>query len=293
MKNAELIFIPAPVRGHLISMVELAKLLISRNQSLSVTIFIMKFPYDTGVNSYIESLETNPIPRLAILEVPLSSSEAYKFESYYTMIPTFIDSHVTIVKNAVMAQPDRAVAALVLDVFCVSMIDMAKELNIPSYVYFTSGASYLGVLFHLQGLTDYENEDIYEYKDSDAELSVCCFNNRVPAKSLVADDKVPSVYAVGPNLNLTSARQNSDEVAEILKWLDGKPVSSVVFLCFGSFGSFTEVQMIESKIREVMKDGSEIRKRVSEMKGKSRAAVAENGSSYISLGRLIEDIIAT
>ena len=63
-------------------------------------------------------------------------------------------------------------------------------------------------------------------------------------QSLVADDKVPSVYAVGPNLNLTSARQNSDEVAEILKWLDGKPVSSVVFLCFGSFGSFTEVQVL-------------------------------------------------
>ena len=70
------------------------------------------------------------------------------------MIPTFINSHVTNVRNAViaMAQPDRAVAALVPDVFCVSMIDMAKELNIPSYVYFTSGAGYPGILFHLNGL---------------------------------------------------------------------------------------------------------------------------------------------
>ncbi|WOG92907.1 hypothetical protein DCAR_0312185 [Daucus carota subsp. sativus] len=52
MKNAKLIFVPAPVRGHLIAMVELAKVLIAGNESLSVTIFIMKFPYDTSVNSY-------------------------------------------------------------------------------------------------------------------------------------------------------------------------------------------------------------------------------------------------
>ncbi|WOH02436.1 hypothetical protein DCAR_0521825 [Daucus carota subsp. sativus] len=62
---------------------------------------------------------------------------------------------------------------------------------------------------------------------------------------------------------------------------------------FSKIAVVIDAKMIESKIREVMKDGSEIRKRVSEMKGKSRAAVAENGSSYISLGRLIEDIIAT
>ncbi|KAK1396514.1 UDPGT domain-containing protein [Heracleum sosnowskyi] len=54
-----------------------------------------------------------------------------------------------------------------------------------------------------------------------------------------------------------------------------------------------EAKIIESKIREVMKDGSDLRKKVNEIKGKSRAAMAENGSSYINLGRLIEDIIAT
>lgn len=473
MKNVELIFVPAPVRGHLISMVELAKLLINRNESLSVTIFIMKFPYDIGVSSYMDSLSSNPIPRFSILKIPPSNSESYKSQSYHTMISTFIESHVTNVKNEVVAmtQPDRAarLAGFVLDIFCVSMIDIANELNVPAYVYLTSGASYLGIILHLQAMTDYEKKDIIsEYQKSDAQLSIPYFKNQVPAKvlpaicldekgsevtlswgrkfremkgiivntfaeletyavqSLIADTKIPPVYAVGPNLNITSLGQDIDGAADVFTWLDEKPLSSVVFLCFGSYGSFLEDQVreialalehsghpflwslrpvgieshlkryanlddilppgflertsgigkvigwapqvavlshhavggfvshcgwnsilesvwfgvpvatwplyaeqqlnafemvnelemavdicidyehhafsknkviieakiMESKIREVMKDGSDIRKRVAEIKGQSRAAMAVNGSSYSNLNRLIEDIVA-
>ncbi|KAK1396503.1 Glycosyltransferase [Heracleum sosnowskyi] len=472
MKNSELIFVPAPVRGHLISMVELAKLLINRNESISVTICIMKFPYDIGVSSYMDSLSNNPIPRFSILQIPPSNSESYKSQSYHTMISTFIDSHVTNVKNEVVAmtQPDRStrLAGFVLDIFCVSMTDIAKQLNVPAYVYLTSGASYLGIILHLQAMVDYQKKDISEYKDSDAQLSVPYFKNQVPAKvlpaicldekaseltlswgrklretkgiivntfveletyavqSLIADTKIPPIYAVGPNLNITSVGQDIDEAADVFAWLDEKPLSSVVFLCFGSYGSFLEDQVkeialalehsghpflwslrpvgieshlkkyanlddilppgflertsgigkiigwapqvavlshravggfvshcgwnsilesvwfgvplatwplyaeqqlnafqvvkeleiavdicidyehhafskykviieakiIESKIREVMKDGSDIRKRVTEINGQSRAVMAENGSSYINLDRLIEDLVA-
>ena len=289
MKNAELIFVPAPVRGHLISMVELAKLLIDRNESLSVTVFIIKFPYDTGLSSYVESLSNNPIPRFTILEIPESNAESYKTQSYHTMISTFIEGHVTNVKNEVIAmtQPDGAtrLAGFVLDIFCVSMIDMAKELKIPSYVYLTSGASYLGIILHLQAMKDYQQKDISEYQNSDAQLSVPYFKNQVPAKvlpaicldergsevmllcgrkfreikglivntfmeletyavqSLVDDIKIPPVYAVGPNLNITSVGQDIDEAADVFTWLDEKPPSSVVFLCFGSYGSFLEDQV--------------------------------------------------
>ncbi|KAL1817395.1 hypothetical protein DCAR_0521824 [Daucus carota subsp. sativus] len=473
MKNAELIFVPAPAMGHLISMVELAKTLISRDESLSVTICIIKFPYDMGVTSYVESLSNNPTPRLSTLEIPPSDSESYKSQSHHTVFYNFMKSHVTNVRDQVVAmtRADQStrIAAFILDIFAVSMIDMAKELNIPSYVYSTSGADYLGILLHLQAMKDYENKDMGEYKNPDAELSVPYFRNQVPAKvlpamcldqggseitllwgrkfretkglivntfveleayvveSLMADDRIPPVYSVGPNLNLSSRGQDSDEAADILKWLDEKPLSSVVFLCFGTFGGFpedqvkeialalehsghpflwslrpvkkeghlskytnlddilppgflertsgtgkiigwapqlavlshravggfvshcgwnsilesvwfgvpmatwpsyaeqqlnafemvselglavdicmdyahhgfskceliVEAEIIKSKINEVMKDGSDIRKRVAEIKGKSRAAVAENGSSYVNLGRLIEDILAT
>ena len=289
MKNAEIIFVPAPGRGHLIYMVELAKLFIQRNESVSVTIFIIKFPFDTGVSSYMKSLSNHPMPRFTILEIPPSYSELYKSHNFHTLFSAFIEGHVTNVRDQVMAmrQPDypTRVAGLVVDIFCVSMIDVAKELSVPTYVYSASGAGFLSIVLHLQAMTDFQEEDISEYENSDAQLSVPYFRNQVPAKvlpaicldkagsqlmllcarkfretkgliintfaeletyaveSLMTDNKIPPVYAVGPNLDISAGDEDCDEVADILKWLDEKPLSSVVFLCFGSFGSFPQDQV--------------------------------------------------
>ncbi|KAK2641417.1 hypothetical protein Ddye_023180 [Dipteronia dyeriana] len=58
----------------------------------------------------------------------------------------------------------------------------------------------------------------------------------------------PSVYTVGPLLYL-NGQPNSDldkgERQKILKWLDNQPESSVVFLCFGTAGSFSPAQVRE------------------------------------------------
>lgn len=55
--------------------------------------------------------------------------------------------------------------------------------------------------------------------------------------SLADDDKVPPIYPVGPVLHF-SEDKNEEEVIQIMRWLDDQPPSSVVFLCFGSMGSF-------------------------------------------------------
>ncbi|KAJ0028267.1 hypothetical protein Pint_36654 [Pistacia integerrima] len=62
-------------------------------------------------------------------------------------------------------------------------------------------------------------------------------------------DSVPPVYTVGPVIDLES---QSDKLVldvtrrnEIMKWLDDQPDSSVVFLCFGSWGSFGEERVKE------------------------------------------------
>ncbi|XP_057440841.1 anthocyanidin 3-O-glucosyltransferase 2-like [Lotus japonicus] len=49
------------------------------------------------------------------------------------------------------------------------------------------------------------------------------------------------IYPVGPILN----PKDNGETHEILTWLDEQPPSSVVFLCFGSRGSFDEAQVTE------------------------------------------------
>ncbi|XP_073060820.1 anthocyanidin 3-O-glucosyltransferase 2-like [Primulina eburnea] len=68
----------------------------------------------------------------------------------------------------------------------------------------------------------------------------------------LSDGKIPKVYPVGPILNLSdqtdchgSSSQSAENRDEVMKWLDNQPDSSVVFLCFGSMGSFEETQVKE------------------------------------------------
>ncbi|KAK9669907.1 hypothetical protein RND81_13G163100, partial [Saponaria officinalis] len=58
------------------------------------------------------------------------------------------------------------------------------------------------------------------------------------------DKRILPIYPVGPILELKrDGEADSEEKRSIMKWLDGQPVSSVVFLCFGSMGSLDEEQV--------------------------------------------------
>ncbi|XP_073144107.1 anthocyanidin 3-O-glucosyltransferase 2-like [Henckelia pumila] len=67
----------------------------------------------------------------------------------------------------------------------------------------------------------------------------------------LSNGKSPKVYPIGPILNLThqvgTSKSKSHE-EEIKKWLDIQPESSVVFLCFGSRGTFEVPQVKEIAI---------------------------------------------
>ncbi|GKV24515.1 hypothetical protein SLEP1_g34120 [Rubroshorea leprosula] len=59
---------------------------------------------------------------------------------------------------------------------------------------------------------------------------------------------IPPIFPVGPILNLKGDghdESSSGEFDVIMQWLDNQPPSSVVFLCFGSMGSFSEDQVQE------------------------------------------------
>ncbi|PHT72909.1 UDP-glucose flavonoid 3-O-glucosyltransferase 6 [Capsicum annuum] len=170
------------------------------------------------------------------------------------------------------------------DLFCTFMIDVANEFELPTYTFYTCGAAHLGLMFHLQSLSDEFNRDIINYKvGPKAELSTSTYFNPFLAKylssivldkeggatmfldltrrfretkgitintfvelephaikSLLGDKNIPPVYLVRPMLSLNNV--NGDNLSSsdqnIMKWLDDQPVSSVVFLYFGSEGSF-------------------------------------------------------
>ncbi|XVF71124.1 hypothetical protein PTKIN_Ptkin12aG0010500 [Pterospermum kingtungense] len=291
MKKAELVFVPWPGMGHLVSAVELAKLLVNLNSHISITLIIIKSPYDPKVDPYVDSLTANTTTTSRIKFIVLPKPETANDASAADLMSKVIETRRPLVREAVTnivqlssSVPDSPrLAGFVLDMFFTPLIDLADEFGVPNYVFYTSSAAFLGFLFYVQALHDEQNVNISEFKDSDTEFPIPSFVNPVSAKflpsgvlkpegstllnditrrlrkvkgimvntfseleshavnSLVSDGRLPLIYPVGPILNL-EVNQNFDTIME---WLDEQPPSSVVFLCFGSMGSFGVDQIRE------------------------------------------------
>ncbi|GAV89085.1 UDPGT domain-containing protein [Cephalotus follicularis] len=326
MKRAELIFIPSPGVGHLVSTLEFSKRLIERDDRISITVLVMKFPIATFVDEYTKSLTASQ-SRIQLIGLPPVDPPPPTLmkESGERYLCSFIESYIPHVKNVVkdiVTSSDSSsgsvqVAGLVLDFFCVSMIDVANEFGLPSYMFLTTNAGFLDFMLHLptrhkQISFEFEKTDPeillpgfldlmlylptrhiqigFEFEKTDPEILLPGFANPVPpcvlldglfnkqggyssciklaqrfkdVKGIIVNTfveletytvnsfsnaQIPPVYPVGPVLE--DKRQphpdlNQAEYDKIMKWLDDQPQSSVVFLCFGSRGSFEVPQVRE------------------------------------------------
>ncbi|KAK6919798.1 UDP-glucuronosyl/UDP-glucosyltransferase [Dillenia turbinata] len=293
MEKVELVFVPAMGMGHLVSMVELAKLLIARDDRISITILIMTSPLDPLASNFTKSLSSSSssarirfVPLPLIIEQPSPKS--------ITFFIDFIEAHKPLVRDAVFqltcsdSNPTR-LAGFVVDMFCSIMIEVASEFGVPSYVFFTSGAVCLDHFLHTQRLHYEGNVDLVKLGESGGELKQASLLNPLPtkvwpseAKHKVAGPRIifsnarrffkakgilintfeelephalesfyngaiesPPVYPVGPILGTANNNRRSNQYVDIMSWLDSQPPSSVVFLCFGSKGSFGEDQIRE------------------------------------------------
>ncbi|KFK39494.1 hypothetical protein AALP_AA3G251200 [Arabis alpina] len=291
----ELVFIPSPGEGHLRPLVEVAKLLVDRDDQLSVTIHIIPSMLGFGTrsaSSYIASLSTASEDRLRYNVLSATESDDDSKPNFITYIASFKPQIRDTVEK--LTDPPK-LAGFVVDMFCTSMIDLANEFNVPSYMFYTSNATFLGMQVHVQYLYDVEKYDITDLKDSETttELKVPSFTRPFPVKCFPSvmlskewlpnligqarrfqelkgilvntfaelepqamkffsggDRPLPPVYPVGPVMNLKTKVSDSsdDKQSEILRWLDEQPSKSVVFLCFGSMGGFSEEQAKEIAI---------------------------------------------
>ena len=288
MKKVELIFVPLPAIGHLVSFVEFAKLLVGRDDRISVTLLIMKPPMEhSALTNYIHSVSASDSIRFLHLPEPDPSSSS---SSPNLVFINMIQRQKPLVRDAVYklirGEPGR-LAGIVIDMFCTPMIDVANEVGVPSYLFFPSSAACLSFMLHFQALKDHHGVDVTEFAGSDAELAIPGFINPVPARVLPAtmvdkegggstafldqirrfreakgilvntfaeleshavdsfvDGTTPPIYPVGPLLNFHHHTKKDGDL-DVIQWLDDQPASSVVFLCFGSFGAFHVDQIKE------------------------------------------------
>ncbi|XLR30670.1 UDP-glycosyltransferase 71K1 isoform X1 [Arachis ipaensis] len=296
-KMAHLMFIPIPGAGHLPSILEFANLLVNRFNNISITVFTSKFPFSPSPPSLTSShpqIQLIPLPETP--EPPSSQQLLLKARELYVL--TFIASLIPHVKSAIQtilssysshSDESKPLFALVLDFFCVSMVDVGIELGIPSYIYMTSNAGFLGYMF---SILERQIDDFFSYSDPDLliqGISIPAPSRVLPDASFNSDGgfvgyykcaqrfrdtkgiivntfselenyaidallsdggrkRNPPIFAVGPLINLKGQQnpnldQNLHE--KIMKWLDLQPDCSVVFLCFGSRGSFGPSQTRE------------------------------------------------
>ncbi|KAL4580932.1 hypothetical protein LXL04_017138 [Taraxacum kok-saghyz] len=285
MKKSELVFVPVPAIGHLKSAIEFAKLLLDQDERLSITFLVILPIGETDLSSYTQSLAASDT-RIKYTMIPpthhlFQPSSPMCIEKLATV---FIESHKPQVERAVMellADNSTHLVGFVLDMFCSSMIDVANKFKVPSYIFFTSHAAFLGFLLHLP-TRDSHGGQSFNLTDPDSDFP--SFRNPVPVDSLpdAAFDKIgggyetfhylgtrfqeskgiivnsfaglepyainsmviqPTVYPIGPLLDLKVNDNKSTESIQIMNWLDNQPSKSVIFLCFGSMGSFNQTQI--------------------------------------------------
>lgn len=292
---AAIVLYPSPAIGHLISMVELGKLILTHQPSLSIHIVLFIPPYDAGstdeyvakVSDTIPSITFHHLPTITLPSSITNSSpgeETLIFEVLKLNNPNLHQTLASIANN-------HSISSFITDIFCTCAFSITSQLQIPSYIFFASGASSAAVMLYFptihknttRSLKDIDTildipglpsiqatdmpkpilkRDVKSYQSfldcaiqcpKTAGIIVNTFQSlqqraikAITNGLCVPDGLTPPIYCVGPLIAANDRKGSSG--GDCLTWLDSQPSQSVVFLCFGSLGLFSEEQLKEIAI---------------------------------------------
>ncbi|KAI7753364.1 hypothetical protein M8C21_023949 [Ambrosia artemisiifolia] len=260
----------------------LGKFIIKHHPSYSITVLTLTNSFNTGsITSYVQHISAT-IPAIAFHHLPDIPLDLKTYPSTDAVLFDLIQRSV---HNVADALKSISPSALIIDLFCTSAMAAAAKLNIPVYYFITSGACCVVELLYFPTLdrdypgsfkdmnrlvyspgmppilssdmpapvldrssTDYAGFlELSRHMPKAAGIIVNTFDSLEPnpIKAIrdglcVPDQPTPPLYCVGPLL-----ADGSDGSHECLKWLDGQPRHSVVYLCFGSEGLFSIDQLKE------------------------------------------------
>jgi hypothetical protein len=179
MATPTVVLLPVWGAGHLMPMLEAGKRLLGSvggGRALSVTVLVMRPPTEheaRGLESVIRGAEETAagldvrFHRLPGVEAPAGCAGPVEF------ISRVVELHAPHVRAAVacLACP---VAALLLDLFCTPLLDVARDLVAPAvpppaYVYFTCSAAALSFFLRLPAMCD---EVAGEFGDMDGAADI-------------------------------------------------------------------------------------------------------------------------
>ncbi|KAH0847681.1 hypothetical protein HID58_019372 [Brassica napus] len=264
-KQEAIVLYPSPPIGHLVSMVELGKLILSQNPSLSIHIILVPPPYQPeSTTTYISTVSTS-FPSITFHRLPTvtpySSTTSQSHEALILEIICFSNPNVH--RTLFSISQTFNLRAMIIDFFCTAVLDVvAGDFTFPVYYFFTSGAACLASFFHLPTLDETtagknlkdvldRNDEVYDaFISFSKQLSHSsgiiintfeALENRA-IKAITEELCFRNIYPIGPLIVKTRTGDNKN-VDSCLNWLDSQPEQSVVFLCFGSLGLFSQEQL--------------------------------------------------
>lgn len=157
---------PAPAIGHLISMVELGKLILSHRPSLSVHILLSSQAYNAGpTDAYITSVSASfpsiSFNRLPVTSLPPDFSNPSPHHETLALELIRLNNHH--VRQALLSTSDHhSILALIIDFFCSAAFSIARDLSIPCYYYTSSGAGVLAYFLYSPTLHEKYSDESYD-----------------------------------------------------------------------------------------------------------------------------------
>ncbi|XP_031252120.1 UDP-glycosyltransferase 71K1-like [Pistacia vera] len=85
-----------------------------------------------------------------------------------------------IIKNVLLNTNSAPLVGLVFDMFCSSIVDVGNELGVPSYLFFTCNADFLGLMLYLPGRDD---EVGREFEEFDSDYIIPGYVNPIPSRN--------------------------------------------------------------------------------------------------------------
>ncbi|KAF3968559.1 hypothetical protein ACB098_11G120400 [Castanea mollissima] len=279
-QNPHIALLPSPGMGHLIPLVEFAKLLLHHHDFHITCIIPTTGSPSKAMKEVLQALPTS-IDHVFLPPVSLEDHKGAKPGQQIILTMTRSLPSLRDVLTSLVAS--TRLVALVVDPFGAEALDVAKELNVSPYIFYPTNAMVLSLVLNLPKLDETVS---CEYRDlpEPVKLPGCIpihgrdlidpiqdrtsewykmFLRRTKQMRLAdgivintfmeldgnaitaleEETKNLSLYAIGPIIQ--SGSRNPVEGSDCLRWLNNQPSGSVLFVCFGSGGTLSYDQMNE------------------------------------------------
>ncbi|KAF9602441.1 hypothetical protein IFM89_027570 [Coptis chinensis] len=163
MVKHTVVLYPSPAIGHLISAVELGKLILKHHPSLSITILITTPPYNTGSTAPYIKYVSHTCPLIHFYYLPIINLPSTNSPHNETLAFELLRLNSPLVHQALQSiSHNSTVQSFIIDSFCTPALDIGINLNIPTFYFFTSGISALSHLLYFPTHTKkLDDQDTY------------------------------------------------------------------------------------------------------------------------------------